>query len=98
MEHRATPRDRVARRWTWITISIEAADLAWLERRAARLHDGNLSAVIAEATKLLRHNESLSTLLDELGAPVLSPDELARAAAELDGSTTRSCGTRPRGR
>ena len=66
-----------------VSISIDDADLRWLRKRAQRLHGGNLSAAIAEGTRLLRHRESLGALLDELGAPQLSSDELDRAAAEL---------------
>jgi hypothetical protein len=66
------------------SISVDDADLAWLKRRAKRLHGGNLSAAMAEATQLLRHLDAMSSLLDLLGAPKLSASELADVAAELD--------------
>jgi hypothetical protein len=69
-----------------LSISIEDADLRWLKQRARRLHGGNLSRAIAEGTRILRHNEALGTLLDDLGAPVLSGSELAAVVAELTGT------------
>lgn len=78
------------------SISIDDADLEWLEERAARVHGGNLSAAIAEATRLLRHNEALGSLLDDLGAPMLSPRELDALGAELDGRSTVRVGKRRR--
>jgi hypothetical protein len=77
-----------------VSISIEDADLRWLKKRAKRLHGGNLSAAVAEGTRLVRHREALGTLLDELGAPQLSSEELDRAAAELEGRPIAS--PRPR--
>ncbi len=68
-----------------MSISIDDADLEWLKQRAARVHGGNLSAAVSEATRLLRHNEALGALLDTLGAPRLSPAELDATLAELDG-------------
>ena len=68
-----------------VSISIDDDDLKWLKQRAKRLHVGNLSAAIAEGTRLLRHNEALGKLLDELGAPELSPAELAAVDAEIQG-------------
>jgi hypothetical protein len=56
-----------------VSISIDDADLRWLRTRARRLHGGNLSAAVAEGTRLVRHNEALGALLDQLGAPELSP-------------------------
>lgn len=66
-----------------MSISIDDADIAWLKRRASRVHGGNLSAAVAEGTKLLRHNEALGALLDRLGAPALSPAQLETLGAEL---------------
>ena len=78
-----------------VSISIDDADLRWLRLRARRLHGGNLSAAVAEGTRLIRHNEALGTLLDELGAPELSPAETEALSAELDGRPTPA---RPRHR
>lgn len=71
-----------------MSISIDDADLEWLKERAARHHGGNLSAAVAEATRLLRHNEALGALLDQLGAPTLSAVQLDTIGAELDGRAT----------
>lgn len=81
-----------------VSISVDDADLKWLKRRAARLHGGNLSAAIAEGTALLRHNEALRSLLDELGAPQLATDELDTLAAELEGRHAAPVATRTRRR
>lgn len=68
-----------------VSISIDEADLLWLRRRAKRLYGGNLSSAVAEATRLMRHNEAMGALLDRLGAPELSPVEVDLLAADLDG-------------
>lgn len=67
------------------SISIADEDLQWLRERAARMHDGNLSAAISEAARLLRHHEELGRLLEHLGAPRLTERERAALIAELDG-------------
>jgi hypothetical protein len=72
-----------------VSISIDDADLRWLKRRARRLYGGNLSAAIAEGTRLARHREALGALLDHLGAPELSGSEIEALVAELDGATGR---------
>ncbi|HEV3189039.1 MAG TPA: hypothetical protein VGY54_01010 [Polyangiaceae bacterium] len=79
-----------------VSISIDDADLKWLKRRARRIHGGNLSAAVAEGTRLVRHNEALGALLDKLGAPELSPHERAKLTEELDGHLPAR--TRPRRR
>jgi hypothetical protein len=79
-----------------VSISIDDADLRWLKRRAQRLHGGNLSAAVAEGTRLVRHNEALGALLDHLGAPELSPVELDALSAELDGRPAVARPTRGR--
>jgi hypothetical protein len=65
-----------------ISVTIERADLAWLRRRAKRLHGGNLSAAIAEATCTLRRQEALRAFLDEEGVPRLDAAELAEITSE----------------
>jgi hypothetical protein len=79
-----------------VSISLDDADLKWLKRRARRVHGGNLSAAVAEGTRLVRHNEALGALLDKLGAPELSPGERAKMTEELDGRLPAR--TRPRRR
>jgi hypothetical protein len=68
-----------------VSISIDEADLRWLKKRAKLVHGGNLSAAVAEGTRLVRHREALGALLDELDAPTLSASELEAVAAELTG-------------
>lgn len=62
---------------TKVSVTLDDAALSWLRKRAKRLHGGNLSAAIAEATELARKNELLSSLLDADGTPELSPGEMA---------------------
>ena len=45
-----------------LSISIDDADIAWLKRRAARVHGGNLSAAVAEGTATqTKHSARSST-------------------------------------
>jgi hypothetical protein len=46
-----------------VTISLEAADLAWIERRARRLNGGNLSAAFVDGLQALRRREALEDFL-----------------------------------
>ena len=61
-----------------ISISVAAADLKWLRRRAKR-HGGNLSAVMAEATRLLRQHEARERLLERFGEDANVPAHEADA-------------------
>lgn len=72
------------------SISVDDTDLAWLRKRAKRLHGGNLSAAVAEGTQLLRHLDAMASLLDRLGVPRLGEAELAEVAAELDAPAPRA--------
>ena len=56
-----------------------------LRKRAKRLHGGNLSAVIDEATEHLRRLEAMDEFLEHSGAPQLTPDELEAIRAEWQG-------------
>jgi hypothetical protein len=49
-----------------VSISVSAGDLRWLRHRAKR-RGGNLSAVFAEATRLLRQREARERLLERFG-------------------------------
>ena len=69
-------------------ISLDDADRAWLERRANRLHGGNLAVAMVEGKALLRHLEAMSSLLDGMGVPRLTASQLANFSAELDGAAT----------
>lgn len=72
------------------SISIDDADLAWLKKRAKRLHGGNLSAAMAEGTEILRHLERMGALLDRLGAPKLTDADRAEIDRELHGRAPRT--------
>ncbi len=73
-----------------LSISIADDDLRWLERRAKRLHRGNLSAAVAEQTRLARHHEALGVMLDRLGVPELSEPESDAWIAEIDGRAKKA--------
>ena len=72
-----------------LSISIDDADLRWLKRRAKRIHGGNLSAAVAEGTRLVRHHEAMVALLDGLGAPTLTRAEVLVLSDELEGRPPR---------
>jgi len=67
------------------SISIDEADLAWLRAQARKHHGGNLSAAVAEGTRLLRHLDRMRSLLDDMGVPPLTDADRARLDRELDG-------------
>ena len=60
-----------------VSISVGKDDLKWLRQRAKR-SGGNLSAVIGEATRLLRQREARERLLARFGTDADVP------AAEAD--------------
>ncbi len=68
---------------TKISIAIAHDDLTTLRARAKRLHGGNLSAAIADATAKLRREEAAHALLERLGAPPLSDERAAELDVEL---------------
>ncbi|MBS2011861.1 MAG: hypothetical protein JST00_03145 [Deltaproteobacteria bacterium] len=65
-----------------VSISIPRSDLAALRRRARRVHDGNLSAVIAELAADAALLEAMHELVHELGGSSLT--ELDRAALDAE--------------
>jgi hypothetical protein len=68
-----------------VSISVEAGDLKWLRRRA-RQRGGNLSAVFAEATRLLRQREARERVLERFGDDAnVSSDEADAIRAEWRG-------------
>lgn len=50
-----------------VSVSIDRADLRLLRKRAKRLYDGNLSAVIAEGVRRIREEEGREALVEWLG-------------------------------
>jgi hypothetical protein len=68
-----------------VSISVGRDDLKWLRQRAKR-SGGNLSAVIAEATRLLRQREARERLVARFGKDAdVSPAEAAAIRAEWQG-------------
>jgi hypothetical protein len=61
-----------------ISVTIEASELLWMQKRAKRL-GGNLSAVFTEAARTLRQQEARQAVLKRLGksARVSSEDVTA---------------------
>lgn len=59
-----------------VSISVDEKDLRWLRARAKR-RKGNLSAVFAEATRLLRQREARERLLERFGSDGHVSDEEA---------------------
>ena len=73
-----------------ISVSVNQDDLRILKKRAKRLHDGNLSAVIAEIIARAREQEGLADLLGWLGGPgLMSKEEEEAIDRELLGQTTQ---------
>jgi hypothetical protein len=62
-----------------ISVSVDRGDLEILRKRAKRLHDGNVSAVIAEIITRAKEQEGLADLLDWLGGPAPMTDAEAMA-------------------
>jgi hypothetical protein len=68
-----------------VSISVDANDLKWLRHRAKR-RGGNLSAVFAEATRLLRQREARERLLERFGEDAkVSSEEADAIRAEWQG-------------
>lgn len=65
-----------------ISISVRRSDLASLRRRAKRLYDGNVSAVIAELAADAALLEGMHDLVEQLGGPSLTDDDRKQLDAE----------------
>lgn len=70
---------------TKVSVAITPADLRVLRGRAKRLHGGNLSAAIADATAKLRREEAAHRVLARLGAAPLDEARAAAIDSELSG-------------
>jgi hypothetical protein len=77
-----------------VTISLDAKDLEWIERLAARSHGGNVSAAFVEGVRALRRREGLKEFLRMSGAPLLTSGEAAEVLAEIRGKGPRKRGRR----
>lgn len=76
-----------------VSISLQADDLAWLRARAKR-KGGNLSAELAEATRLLRQQEAGVRLVAMFGDDAkMTPEEAEAIRREWDGP--EASGSRP---
>jgi hypothetical protein len=64
--------------------------------RAASVHDGNLSAAVAEAAELLRREVALTELAQDLERAVGPLTDEARARLDLEWSGAASTATRAR--
>jgi hypothetical protein len=83
----AKPRASLSQK---VSVSIQSEDLAWLRRRA-KSYGGNLSAVLAEATRLLRQRESRETLVAMLGESAqMTAEEAEALRREWDGAASSS--------
>lgn len=65
-----------------ISISVRRSDLASLRRRAKRLYDGNVSAVIAELAADAALLEGMHDLVEHLGGASLTDDDRKQLDAE----------------
>ena len=61
-----------------ISISLGHADLTTLRRRAKRLYEGNVSAVVAEFAADAALLEGMQGLVEHLGGPLLTDGERTR--------------------
>ena len=67
-----------------ISISVDRNDLAWLRKRARKL-GGNVSAVVALATRMMRQQEAREALLAELGdVAKISPERAQEIRGEWE--------------
>jgi hypothetical protein len=68
-----------------ISVSLDAADVAVLKRRARESYGGNLSAAFGEAARWIRQREARQRLVDMLGGPTLTPAIAAAIDVEQTG-------------
>ena len=66
-----------------ISISIPRDDLRALKKRAKRLYDGNVSAVIAELAADAKLLEGMNDLVNWMGGPSLTADDRKRIDRDL---------------
>ena len=79
-----------------VSITIDKEKLRLLRKRAKRLHGGNLSAVIDEATAHLRRLEAMGDYLEHVGAPELTDEQFEETRAEWHGQPKPKRRARPR--
>lgn len=76
-----------------ISVSVRSTDLEAIRKRAKRLYDGNVSAVIAELAADAAVLEGMHELVVALGGPLLTDED--RGALDAEWSAPAS---KPRGR
>ena len=69
-----TPRKGRPGQTDKVSVSLDRADLALLRKRARRLHNGNLSAAIAEGVRLVQEQEGREALVGWLGSAAVATD------------------------
>lgn len=77
-----------------VSVTVTADDLLLLRARAKRLHQGNLSAAVADGVSRLREEEATHRLLERLDAPALSDVRYAAIVAEWHGASAPQKKTR----
>jgi hypothetical protein len=65
-----------------VSVSVAEEDLEILKRRAKRLYDGNLSAVIHELAQKAKRQEAMERLIASVGGPSLTDEERRAIDAE----------------
>jgi len=79
-----------------VSVTVTADDLLLLRARAKRLHQGNLSAAVADGVSRLREEEATHRLLERLEAPPLGDERYAAIVAEWRGEgATKKKARRP---
>ena len=69
-----------------VSVTVTADDLVLLRARAKRLHQGNLSAAVADGVSRLREEEATHRLLERLEAPPLDDARYAAIVADWQGT------------
>lgn len=68
-----------------VSVSIGEEDLKILKRRAKRLYDGNLSAVIHELAQKAKRQEAMERLIASMGGSSLTDEDRRAIDAEWSG-------------
>lgn len=73
-----------------VSISLDVDDLRALRRRAKKLHDGNLSAAVAEGIRRIREEEGREAVVAWLGeAAETTPEQREAIRAEWRGDAPK---------
>jgi hypothetical protein len=80
------------------SFSLDAATLQNLKALAARRHDGNVSAFLAEVATREAKFAAAEAYFEKYGIPPLSAEAIARIEAEWQGVATKKTTTKKRRR